>query len=315
MFNLGDKVLAYHGPLIYEAKVMKVHRKSSRSVEVFPASSLAPGTPKPRKDIEPVKEANIPANLLSNDAYLLHYKGWKAKWDEWVSEDRIMEHNSENLAAQKELKAATAKVYKLVKQEKMPKKRGNTTVASDKGIKKKKDKVNFEIGLTIQPALKYLLIDDWEFITKDRKLIELPTKAPIESILDWYYHHRLEADIPASEINILKEFIQGLKVYFEKSLSLILLYRFEKLQYLNLLKEYKKKGKSLNLCQVYGVEHLLRLFVVLPGLIAQTSMDAISVGVMGAQCTNFLEYLSGNLSDFVNEYVNVSPAYDRLSRN
>lgn len=298
---------------------MKVHRKSSRSVEVLlTGSSSTPGTPKPGKETELVKEANIPQHLQAADAYLLHYKGWKAKWDEWVTGDRIMEYTPENLALQKELKVATSKKYKLVKQEKGIRKRGSSSQqsgANDKANKKKKDKINFEIGLTIQPVLKYLIIDDWEYITKDRKLISLPTTVLIDSILNQYYHHKVEADLPPSEINILQEFIQGLKIYFEKSLSLILLYRFEKLQYLNLLKEYEKKGETLNLSRVYGVEHLLRLFVVLPGLVSQTSMDAISVGVMGAQCTNFLEYLCGNLSDFVNEYVNVSPAYDRLSRN
>ncbi len=46
-FSEGEKVLCFHGPLIYEAKVMKAQ----------------PG-----------------------GKYRIHYNGWNKKWDEWVRE-------------------------------------------------------------------------------------------------------------------------------------------------------------------------------------------------------------------------------------
>jgi mortality factor 4-like protein 1 len=54
----------------------------------------------------------------------------------------------------------------------------------------------------------------------------------------------------------IKQVIEGLKVYFEKALGNILLYRFERPQYVQLLREYPAKS----LCEIYGPEHLLRLF-------------------------------------------------------
>lgn len=52
--NENDVVLAYHGPLIYEAKVL------STSIEG------------------------------ENEVYFVHYKGWSNKWNEWVNRDRVM---------------------------------------------------------------------------------------------------------------------------------------------------------------------------------------------------------------------------------
>ncbi|CAG0885005.1 unnamed protein product [Darwinula stevensoni] len=66
-FAEGEKILCYHGPLIYEAKCLKV--------------SLQDRTVK----------------------YLVHYSGWKKNWDEWVSDARMLKVNEVNLQKQKEL--------------------------------------------------------------------------------------------------------------------------------------------------------------------------------------------------------------------
>ena len=54
----------------------------------------------------------------------------------------------------------------------------------------------------------------------------------------------------------MKQVVDGLKSYFEKALSNILLYRFERHQYVEILKSHA----NLSLCEIYGPEHLLRLF-------------------------------------------------------
>lgn len=38
--------------------------------------------------------------------YFVHYQGWKATWDEWVPESRVLKMNDENAARQKALLAA-----------------------------------------------------------------------------------------------------------------------------------------------------------------------------------------------------------------
>ena len=45
----GEKILCFHGPLIYEAKIQKVETKNKQT------------------------------------KYLIHYHGWNKNWDEWVS--------------------------------------------------------------------------------------------------------------------------------------------------------------------------------------------------------------------------------------
>lgn len=67
MFAVNEKVLCYHGPLLYEAKIIQV------------------GTDDEKK-------------------YKVHYKGWKQTWDEWVPADnRVLKWNDNNLEEQKML--------------------------------------------------------------------------------------------------------------------------------------------------------------------------------------------------------------------
>ena len=56
--------------------------------------------------------------------------------------------------------------------------------------------------------------------------------------------------------DIISEVVEGLKCYFDKALGNILLYRFERQQYVELRKKVPEKLMS----EVYGAEHLLRLF-------------------------------------------------------
>ncbi|KAL5075510.1 hypothetical protein RYX36_014494, partial [Vicia faba] len=63
-YSEGEKVLAYHGPRIYEAKVQK-------------------------------------AEIRKNEwRYFVHYLGWKKNWDEWVGESRLMKHIEANVMKQ-----------------------------------------------------------------------------------------------------------------------------------------------------------------------------------------------------------------------
>ncbi|CAG5136316.1 unnamed protein product, partial [Candidula unifasciata] len=66
-FQEGEKVLCYHGPLLYEAKCMKIE----------------------------VKDGKV--------QYLIHYNGWNKNWDEWVQESRVVKNNEAGIQKQKEL--------------------------------------------------------------------------------------------------------------------------------------------------------------------------------------------------------------------
>ncbi|KPJ03114.1 Mortality factor 4-like protein 1 [Papilio xuthus] len=70
-FAEGEKVLCFHGPLIYEAKCLKSSVTKDKHVR-----------------------------------YLIHYAGWNKNWDEWVPESRVLKYNEANVQRQKEVQRA-----------------------------------------------------------------------------------------------------------------------------------------------------------------------------------------------------------------
>ena len=117
-----------------------------------------------------------------------------------------------------------------------------------------------DVKIGIPDVLKALLVDDWENVTKNQQLVPLPKDPNVTQILQKY-----KASVPkkrpgSAESDIFDEIIAGLKLYFDKSLGTILLYRFERQQFLEISKEHPNKEPS----DIYGAEHLLRLCGKLP---------------------------------------------------
>ncbi|KAK3611079.1 hypothetical protein CHS0354_030036 [Potamilus streckersoni] len=69
-FQEGERVLCFHGPLLYEAKCVK----------------------------HEIKDKQI--------RYMIHYNGWNKNWDEWVPESRVLKANEQGYQKQKELQKA-----------------------------------------------------------------------------------------------------------------------------------------------------------------------------------------------------------------
>lgn len=296
----GDAVFAFHGPLIYEAKVMMVHRINSNLVETL-------------TDKEPVSKYSKLKNLMDIETYYLHYQGWNTKWDEWVGIERILEYNEENIFKKKELEQLTRKKRVTITGPKPTSSLSSTTSISTKKIVKKKKIPT--IHLNFQSNLKYILVDDWQFITRDRKLIHLPVSKPVTIILQDYKKFKLSNNnLSLAEIKLVDEVLDGLLIYFDKSLNLILLYKYENLQYLQLLKASKISDSSPP-SSIYGVEHFLRLLTSLPGLITQTEMNNVSIGVLIKEIELLLSWINDNLRHYLSEYESTSPQYDSLARS
>ncbi|OJD31783.1 histone acetylase complex subunit [Diplodia corticola] len=390
MFSKDEKALCFHHELLYEAKVLDV-------------------------------KALDPNDKKSAYLYKVHYKGWKATWDDWVPQDRLRKLNDENRELannlKKELEAmrrgSQAQKTAATSHKKKPEAgsaRGSegreTPVAStslagrkrgrdfevervlaveesqsgkrstqrkgksqgkqppegkstpkEKGPKKRKrnelgneaemmgrpakgaklvnqrrttarltvlknwgrsgtgdsDEETFRtrpaIRLHMPDRLKSLLVDDWENITKNLQLINIPVKVPVSAILDMYEDQESPKRIPGSaEADILEEIIAGVKEYFNKALGRILLYRFERDQYLEIYKRTESPTDALagkTMCEIYGGEHLLRLFVSLPELIAQTNMDPQSVNRLREELVKITMWLNKDETVgkvFVSEY-------------
>ena len=120
------------------------------------------------------------------------------------------------------------------------------------------------VRIYMPDRLKSLLVDDWENITKNLQLVQMPSSKPAAIILDEYFAHATSTgNRNTTETDILEEVIQGLKEYFNKSLGRLLLYRFEREQFFDILTQTEQAtsdlaGKSMS--EIYGGEHLLRLF-------------------------------------------------------
>lgn len=182
--KVDDLVLAYHGDVIYDAKVLKIDHGQGVIEQDAQAKPMKP----------------TPATQ-----YFVHYTGWNSKWDEWVAVNRVLEVTPANRQLQKEAKIA-AKSKKSTGGQK--KKRIRTGGIDPKELKKspfKKlkryvdndteelaDENGSGIGaapgkqVTIQMpfALKKQLVEDWKQITQEPyKLVPLPRKPSVSQVL------------------------------------------------------------------------------------------------------------------------------------
>ncbi|KAI8647034.1 MRG-domain-containing protein [Parasitella parasitica] len=243
-FEKDEKVLCYHGPFIYEAKILKREKKEEEGEE-------------PQESYQ----------------YFVHYKGWKQTWDEWITEDRVLKFTESNLQKQKQLKEINSKrkpsrpasTSALHDASELRSRKRNRDSSIDKArLEEETKKPDFK--LAIPDSLKGLLVDDWEHVTKNRQIHELPREFTVDKILNDFKESRSDKG------EVLDEYIRGIQLYFNKTLHTQLLYRSEHEQYDQLFDGNSDQQNEPS--SMYGAEHLLRLFVEMPGLVVETYMDA-----------------------------------------
>lgn len=134
------------------------------------------------------------------------------------------------------------------------------------------------VKLLIPDFVKAILVDDWEYVTKNQQLVPLPAEWSVDDILSDYLEWEKHKRAPGPDPDILEEVIEGLKEYFEKCLGRILLYRyvhlhrlswiyanrhrFERAQYIEIRDGWLSHQGELsgkNASSTYGAEHLCRL--------------------------------------------------------
>ncbi|KAI1822379.1 MRG-domain-containing protein [Xylaria intraflava] len=308
-YSKDERVLCFHGDLMYEAKIIEVKIEQGKKAE--------------------------------DAQYRIHYKGWKSSWDDWVTHDRIRKYTDDNkqlaaqLQAQARMRAPGAKGGKKGTKptgSEMSSTRGSEERAAasssfaSRGPRRGRDyeleteeafHARPSIKLIIPDVIKALLVDDWENVTKNNQLVPLPHPKPVTKILEGYSAYEMPKRLAgSSHADILEETLSGLKEYFDKSLGRILLYKFERAQYAEVYKKLSStdpnfQGKAAS--DIYGAEHLCRLMVSLPELIAQTNMDQQSVNRLREELAKFCTWLSKNTTEyFVNGYE--SPAQDYVDR-
>ncbi|CEJ01694.1 hypothetical protein RMCBS344292_15716 [Rhizopus microsporus] len=251
-FEQDEKVLCYHGPFIYEAKIIKRERKEEDDQDV--------------------------------NMYFVHYKGWKQTWDEWITEDRVLKYTESNRQKQKQLQEMNARLKTSrtpTRESTEPRGRKRYRDSDIERQRAEEETRRTEFKLIMPETLKGILVDDWENITKNRLVLNIPGEYTVDRILDEYKNQYPVKD------DVLDEFIKGIRLYFNKTLGSLLLYRNEYDQYTELCAD--KEPSSI--------------YVEMPNLLAQASIDAETQNELKSRFEDFLNYMQEHEKDyFLNDY-------------
>ncbi|KAE8359805.1 MRG-domain-containing protein [Aspergillus caelatus] len=307
-YQKDERVLCFHHEILYEAKILDV-----RHVD--------------------------PDDRKSPYEYLVHYKGWKNTWDDWVPQDRLRKFTEENRELATTLRREAEAAFRQKSTKASAKKRGGSDRSSargseerqmsvpGRGTKRARDNdIEKEDSFYVRPSvrivmpdnLKSLLVDDWENVTKNQQVVALPAKRSVNQILENYSEAEKPKRTSSADLDVLEEIIMGIKEYFDKALDKILLYRFEREQYRNLRKKWESGSGDFadkGPLDIYGAEHLTRLFATMPELIAQTNMDLQSTNRLREELSKFTLWLSKHSSQyFATRYMTASNEYVEKSK-
>jgi len=261
-FEVGDFVLAYHGPLIYQATVLERVGKDALD------------------------------GAVRLKLYLLHYDQWDKAWDEWVAESRMMEDSDANIALQKERVREFQRAHKR-------KEKAKAEPDAAKKPKTSSEETSLQDvreSLRLPHSMKLKLLEDWERITREKKLVPLPRSPSISDLLEEFAQTKAKR---SSHERLYGEVVDGMRSYFNQALSALLLYKYERKQF----REIKEAHKGRPLVEIYGAEHLLRLYVKLPELLVQCSMQREHMTVLVSKLVELLKFVQANKAKyFVSEY-------------
>ncbi|KAJ3576986.1 hypothetical protein NP233_g20 [Leucocoprinus birnbaumii] len=325
-YDVNERVLCYHGPLIYEAKILKppiIHTEESAPPQTGPGPY-----------------------------YFVHYKGWKQTWDEWVPVSRLLKLNEQNIAVQKSLQASSGHggsgrgpMVGIAGTAPGGLGAGGSTGSKGaasrggarkdgghggRGQKRARDEDDSskkpELKLNVPDVLKVVLVDDWEAITKNNLLVApLPRIPTVQELLDQWQDYMLNLEPKPAHLRepklVLPTIVSGLTCYFDRSLGANLLYRFERPQYAAVRKQYIAGshvivGTEKDMSQIYGAEHLLRMIVSLPQMIAFSTLDAESIFLIRDYVNELLKWMELERERlFLAEYPAANLNYQNVSRS
>lgn len=165
------------------------------------------------------------------------------------------------------------------------------------------------IKLSLTFKLKKQLIRDWELVAKQH-LVPLPRTPNVATIVQGFLAFKKKGKRYDKSIQVICD---GICKYFDVAVSRQLLYRFERPQYRRMIVKGQRVASKPS--EIYGAEHLLRLFVKLPSMLAQTTMDAEATAQVQTRLGDFLKYLQKHHSSlFLTDYDKASDTYIKQYR-
>mmetsp|Transcript_8052 Transcript_8052/g.14978 ORF Transcript_8052/g.14978 Transcript_8052/m.14978 type:complete len:263 (+) Transcript_8052:64-852(+) len=222
-----------------------------------------------------IYEAKIEKTMFESKLgwkYFVHYMGWNKKYDEWMQYASLKKFD-ESVKITKPTRANQGGGQQ--------KKRRKTEVDEDYDIM---------VKIPLPTLLKNKLVAEWDAITREGKLIPLPKKEyTVAQILE-EFNDLVDRREPWPEIT------DGLRTYFNKTLKAMLLYPEERKQ----SEEVLKNGKLPQ--DVYGVEHLVRLFLKLPDILPFTNLDEESLVALVARLQSIVTFIKDNGNAFYTDF-------------
>lgn len=170
-----------------------------------------------------------------------------------------------------------------------------------------------EVVINIPNELKPILVDDWDYIGRQRKLLIIPARYTVEDLLNDYAREREfhAPDTHSKQFSFLgaQEVAVGLKEYFNSTLGSQLLYKFERIQYADILKDQP----GVPMCQIYGTLHLLRLFTKVGAMLTVAELDRKSLELLIIHLHDFLAYVKKHKQHLfqIEDYGTATPEYHR----
>ena len=272
--------------------------------------------------------------------YLVHYTGWKRKFDVWMESSQlalvsdasavqklaaeqmalhqsqakksgkpIIEPSNEatlihdtNEVETRSRSSASVKPKRghdeLLEEDRMIKRNKAVLSASDL-TEEKEDDVLAMADIDLPMPLKKKLVNEWSLISeKDpKRLLRLPRPITVRQIFSEYVDFKKSKEkLDGHSLKNIEEFCDSLMIYFDRALPVILLYRHEREQYSNasLYMEHKKLMPS----DVYGAEHLSRLFVRLTKMLTGVAAKQEEMSSFKDDMSNFLKFFSKNVTSY-----------------
>lgn len=147
-----------------------------------------------------------------------------------------------------------------------------------------KSSKSYELFITMPVEIKKILIRDWQNITKHEKLVELPSKYPISKLLKKFVRDICRnKDTDGSLLENYIELARSLEDYFNRSLGTLLLYRYEREQYIDIL----KRTPVPKMIDVYSPIFFLRLCSILPNILIDSVVDLQTLEIVKGFLTKF----------------------------
>jgi mortality factor 4-like protein 1 len=179
----------------------------------------------------------------------------------------------------------------------------NNVKRKSESIDRDEEPPHKKLQLSIPSSLTSVLVDNFENITRNKRIIPLPKKTTVKDIFDSFLTDSKRSP-PVQEL--YREVANGLIQYFDRVLGTSLLYRFERPQHKALIEDRKFKHMS----DCYGAEHLLRLFVQFPSVANQCFWKREEMLCIRQFTTELLKYLEKKKSQyFTYKYSETNGAY------